>query len=366
MSQLVTLFLLLILIALAANTAEHARSLGRERLLPLFVAYGSTTAVHLALFGSGILLQFVGVAQRSNAFDLAQLEALAAQAGVDAQALQTLLQETNFTLIGFGLWMPSLVGLLLLLEPVRRLVGRALPRIEPANTLHAVALSLSTLVLTNLLLTLGVGLESLTDSLATGEFSSTLLTTAWLQNVLILLLSVIGVGWLTRCSLDAAMERLKIAYLSKRQFLIGVGSGLGMIVLIAGLVALGQALGANTAEVDELSEALYGPFFQSIGGILTVGVAAAIGEETLFRGALQPRFGRLLTALLFGLLHGNYGLSVITLGIVIVGYLLGVLRDRFNTTTAMVAHGTFNTIQALGAYVVAQEAAAAWLPRLFG
>ena len=34
-----------------------------------------------------------------------------------------------------------------------------------------------------------------------------------------------------------------------------------------------------------------------------IALAAGIGEEVLFRGALQPRMGLLLTSLLFGLLH---------------------------------------------------------------
>ena len=62
-------------------------------------------------------------------------------------------------------------------------------------------------------------------------------------------------------------------------------------------------------DVQRLTEVLIGPLLGSIPGILTLGLAAGIGEETLFRGALQPRFGLLITSLLFALLHSQYGIT---------------------------------------------------------
>ena len=71
------------------------------------------------------------------------------------------LQVESLPLIGLGIWLPSALGILMLLPPVRRLWARIIP-IDSESPVHAVALSLSMLVVVNLLLTLGVGLGNLT------------------------------------------------------------------------------------------------------------------------------------------------------------------------------------------------------------
>ncbi len=95
-------------------------------------------------------------------------------------------------------------------------------------------------------------------------------------------------------------------------------------------------------EVEELTKQLLGSLFTTVPGILTLGLAAALGEETVFRGALQPRFGLLITSILFALMHSNYGFSLSTLVVFLVGLALGVVRLRFNTSTSMVVHATYN------------------------
>jgi membrane protease YdiL (CAAX protease family) len=74
-----------------------------------------------------------------------------------------------------------------------------------------------------------------------------------------------------------------------------------------------------------------------IGGSLLLGLSAGVGEELAMRGALQPRLGLWLTALVFASLHVHYswfGMATIFL----LGVLLGVLRDRTNTTVAIIVH----------------------------
>jgi hypothetical protein len=96
---------------------------------------------------------------------------------------------------------------------------------------------------------------------------------------------------------------------------------------------------------------MIGPLTQSGFGILTLGLAAALGEETVFRGAMQPRFGLLLTSILFALLHSTYGLTLSTLLVFIVGLVLGLLRLRYNTTTAMITHAVYNISLGVIAYL---------------
>jgi hypothetical protein len=89
----------------------------------------------------------------------------------------------------------------------------------------------------------------------------------------------------------------------------------------------------------------------SLPGVLTLGLAAALGEESVFRGALQPRFGLILTAVLFALLHSNYGITLSTVLVFAVGMVLGLLRQRYNTTASMLAHAIYNISLGLITYL---------------
>ena len=57
----------------------------------------------------------------------------------------------------------SIVGILLLTPPVRRLCARLLP-IDPKSPAHAVALSLTMLIVINMLFTLAIGLAPMAGS----------------------------------------------------------------------------------------------------------------------------------------------------------------------------------------------------------
>lgn len=88
---------------------------------------------------------------------------------------------------------------------------------------------------------------------------------------------------------------------------------------------------AADADVEELTNQLLGPLFNSPWGILTLGAAAALGEETLIRGAAQPGLGLLLTAALFALLHSNYGITLSTAIVFLLGLVLGIVRASART-----------------------------------
>lgn len=345
MIEILLLFAFFGLLFVLANVTERARRGAAEtQTVYILLLYGSVVLVHTALFVGGIGAQLFGRLQANELLpEGADLQLLI---GADASAF-------NWNLIGAGLWLPALIGLLVLLPPVRTALGRILP-IEPQNHVHAVALSLATLSVPNLTVTLGVGLENLAGALAGTTDAVVLIGTIWLQNLAFVLISLLGVGLFVTRDGRAALERLAIRRLTLREAGIAAGVGVLLLVAIVALTALGDAMGLGSPEVEALSEALYGPFMRSLPGILTVALAAPIGEETLFRGAAQPRFGRVLTALLFTIVHGNYGLSVITLGLFGVGYVLGIVRERYNTTAAMITHGTFNGIQALIAFAALQ------------
>lgn len=340
---LATSFFLLGLIMWVANVAEQRRQQGQPyqglalvSYLTLIVFFGFAVVIGLALQGMDVLLR-----TQPQLLD---------NAGVNLSDAPI----ESLAVLGLGLWLPSLIGVILLLPPVRRLAARLIP-IDPQSPVHAAALALMALVGVNLLTTLGMGLGNLAESMeqqGLGEDSGVSLATLWGQQVFTAIFAMVGVGWLSRRTLPETMARLALVIPSLRQVLLGVGVALLLIPTALLVAALGEFAGVGAdADVERLAEQLMGPLFRSPLGIISIGVAAALGEETLLRGAVQPRFGLLLTTILFALLHSNYGVSISTVIVFVAGLALGILRMRTNTTTAMIAHAVYNSTLGLLVYL---------------
>ncbi|HLL38259.1 MAG TPA: CPBP family intramembrane glutamic endopeptidase [Rubrobacteraceae bacterium] len=140
---------------------------------------------------------------------------------------------------------------------------------------------------------------------------------------------------------------------------------LGVVALfIAGALLISFAFDALFAalqpelfqRVGEVSEGLFSP--EGLGPVavilfaLLIGIGAGLGEETLFRGALQPRLGILLTSLLWAAIHVQYGPSVLLVNIFVLSLALGFLRKRVNTTATFLVHAGFNFLTVLLAYLL--------------
>lgn len=339
------IFLPLLGVLWLANLSHRKRVEGdarNERTLKL-LAYGLLFLLYAGLFMFGLLFVGLGLAATADP-GLGSI--------VDLSALG--FEPSRLPLLGASFAVLSLLGMVLLSRPARRLASRLTP-IDPSHPVHAVALSLTALILVNLASTVAVGLDNLADMLQAGAEAGAAANPApalWVQNITFLLMGLIGVGWLARRRLKAALLRLGIVAPTLKQALAGFGFGVLLVpvVLVAEIVASKMGFGTN-ADVERLTEQLVGPLTLSIPGILTLGLAAALGEETVFRGALQPRFGLVFTALLFALLHSQYGFSFSTIAVFVVGLVLGVLRLRANTTTAMITHAVYNMSLGLISYL---------------
>lgn len=311
-----------------------------ERLLK-FLGYGLLAALFGGLILLGWLLQAAGFLL---SFDPVAAEA-ALPPGFSADVLPRM---------ALGFWVPSIFGLLMLLRAPRRFVARFIS-VDPTNPVHAVALSMSFLVLVNLFITLGLGIKNLAEMMEVSQAmgaETNLAAPLWAQNIVFLLISFVGVGWLARRTFQGALNRLGLVVPTLPQAVLGFLAGIVMApaIILLEYAASKVGLGADP-DVQRLTEQLIGPLTLSIPGILTLGLAAALGEESIFRGALQPRFGLLLTTLLFALLHSQYGFSFSTAAVFLVGLVLGVLRLRANTTTAMITHAVYNMSLGLIAYL---------------
>ncbi len=342
---LIVTFAPLLVILLAANLAEQRREHAQPHEGMALLSYLLIALPYVFGLIIGLMLQLVMLiaARQPSLLGGLSLAGGTAPFRVDSLAL-----------LGLGLWLPSLAGLILLLPPTRRLLSSFLP-IDAASPIDAIGLAFSMLVVINLMLTLGVGLDNLATlvkSNGSASQGSDTLISLWLQQILTAGMAMVGVGWLTRRNIQDTLKRLGIVAPTRRQISIGVGVGLTMVPIVMLLEYASTLIGVKASpDVQNLTEQLLGPLFHSPFGIFTLGVSAALGEETLFRGAVLPRFGLILSSLLFALLHSNYGITLSTGIVFILGMVLGWVRIRQNTTTSMIVHAVYNMTLGLLAYL---------------
>ncbi len=243
--------------------------------------------------------------------------------------------------VGLSLWLPSLIAILLLIPGVRRICSRFLP-IDPHSRIHALAMSMSMIVFIQFFVTQSFGLNTLNQQTVPNTETGTL-SSIWSQDILLAILGFIGVGWLTRRSFKRSLDRLGLWGITWKQ--AGTGVIIGLIMLLAPIIAQQLAIffdWADNTHANELTDKILGPLLTSVPGILTLGLAAALGEEIIFRGALLPRLGFVYTSILFTLVHANYGFSVNSLVVLLLAIVLGWARYRYNTIVCMIIHATYN------------------------
>jgi membrane protease YdiL (CAAX protease family) len=165
------------------------------------------------------------------------------------------------------------------------------------------------------------------------------------QAVLQVVIALLGVGLALRRTLSGVLERLALRLPTSADLVWGVGVGFLFIVLMFVFSALWAALTTpevfteQTQAVSQLNAA-----FATLPLAFVVALSAAVGEEIWIRGALQPVFGIVLTSVFFTVLHTQVALTPATLLIFALSLGLGWLRQRYSTTTAIVAHFVYNFI----------------------
>jgi membrane protease YdiL (CAAX protease family) len=312
-ASLPILAIILVANILAARGSDRARIVF-NLLLFLF---------NLLLLAAGIALQFVPL----DGLELPEM------------GLQLLDQGLgSITLIGMGLW-----GMLVSLRPVRTWLGRILPALEPESPVHTLALATVGYLVGNAAISFSPGAL---DTLAEAQLEATLVDVLAQQFVFVLA-AFMGVGLLTRRDGAALNQRLGLQRPTLSQIWTGVRWMLFFVILQACISTVWMLFDA--AQVEQLSginESLLGDF-DTVWEWFLLAASAGLGEEMLFRGALQPIFGILPTSLIFALSHIQYGLSPATLTVFLLSVVLGVIRKRSNTTVAILVHAGYNFILGL-------------------
>lgn len=250
---------------------------------------------------------------------------------------------------GISIWVPSAIALLFFVPTVRKILSKWTP-IDPHNSIHTITLAISMVVFIQLFFSMSIGLESLTQGVPSPSTTQAIVD-IWTQDLLIALFALLGVGWLTRRNLRETLKRLGITVPTWKTLAIGVIIGISFVFFSVFVEAITiQTNFLYDPEVDKITQKLIGPLLDSVWGILSLGLAAALGEELMFRGALLPRLGVLYTSILFTFVHVNYGFSMATIIVFILALLLAYLRIQYGTTMTITVHATYNIV--LGFFTV--------------
>jgi hypothetical protein len=156
-----------------------------------------------------------------------------------------------------------------------------------------------------------------------------------------------GVGWLVRRDGRATLERLGLTAMKPAHWIV-VAVGVGVLIgLNSGTEWLEHHLFPALWQRDrDVTQMIAGNL--PVATSLLLGLSAGLGEEVSLRGALQPRLGIVLCAVLFASAHVQYTwFGMATIGL--LGLALGGIRARTNTTTAIVVHGLYDIYAALTA-----------------
>jgi membrane protease YdiL (CAAX protease family) len=218
-------------------------------------------------------------------------------------------------------------------------------RYNPDSSVHATALVLALIsisVLFGQFVQQG-GLAGLADALQ--ESNSFSATSIMLDAVLRVILAFLGVGLAIRRTLPQTMERLALHLPSLDELRWGIGGGIALfaasraVLLVWVAVMSPEQIAEQTSAANRISQQ-----FDTLSLAFTLSASAAVGEEILFRGALQPVFGWIPTSIFFALLHIQYTLTPAAFIIFVVSLGLGWIRIRQSTTAAIIAHFLYNFV----------------------
>jgi len=130
-----------------------------------------------------------------------------------------------------------------------------------------------------------------------------------------------------------------------KQIALGVFAGI-IIAVFAQLLIISPLLRNVNAQYANL----LGRFKLNTSEIILVSLCAGVGEEILFRGALQPIFGILITSIIFVAIHGylnpkdgylnpkEWRISIYGFFMTAAIYGIGVMSDYFGLLSAIIAH----------------------------
>ena len=185
-------------------------------------------------------------------------------------------------------------------------------------------------------------LQVLFDAYATTEGALLNLT---MNTTLYVLLALLGVGWLVHRNWTNSSERLGLRFPTRMDSLVGIALGCILYLGVSLLTLVWQSMApASSFEWQAAARQIFDSFSSSLFLGALLALLAAVGEETLFRGALQPVFGVVIVSLFFTAIHLQYASSPAVAIVFVVSLAFGLARAWLSTTAAIISHFVYNMI----------------------
>ena len=312
-------------------------------------------ALALAVLGAaGLLILLVGA--------LVVFAFMVASAGDPEIGFSAITRAEWRTVFWSALWCAGALAAAVVtaLPPVRRRFAGAVPVFDAGSPLHAIALSLTAAATIMFLGQLAASGghppiitafkrdESLRQALLEGNLAASMIySMIWAVPA-----AILAAGFPQSRSLGEALRRLGVVLPTVRQVIFALalaGVLVGAFWLVEdGIALVWKSLGWPQTDMEAFED-LFRPLINPAGAAV-IGVTAGVEEEILIRGVLQPRLGLLLPNLFFTSLHAmQYGFDGL-LSVFLAGLVLGIVRNRTNTTTAAILHGTYDFILVMISY----------------
>jgi membrane protease YdiL (CAAX protease family) len=216
---------------------------------------------------------------------------------------------------------------------------------NPTSVVHntALTLMLTLLVIITGTFILGGGLSGFAQDIETSGISP---IEPMFGAVVQVAAAFLGVGLGIRRTITESLGRLGLHAPTLEDFSRGISGG----ILLYGVTLVFSTIWVQLVPSEQISQQTQASeqlalAFDTIPLAVIASMSAALGEEVLIRGALQPVFGLFLTSIFFTLLHTQYFITPGLFLILAISLGLGWLRQRYRTTTAIVAHFVYNFIQ---------------------
>jgi uncharacterized protein len=246
----------------------------------------------------------------------------------------------------------STVGLLMLgalvaslgylIPRVQQVVARWLP-LRPGSPVHYTAVSLALM-----LFAFQLGTQLSVDVLGVLAHSAPFsLADLLVQEIPLIAIALLGVGFLVRRGWPQTLDRLGLKPVRRTWWIY---AGIAVVAFLAVGWAIDNAAAWLTPDTQKRVNDASQVVFHSLNNapaVILLGLTAGVAEELIFRGAMLPRLGILLTAVLFAAVHTQYGITFATLEVFIIGLGLGWLRLQAGTLACIASHAAYDIIVGL-------------------
>jgi uncharacterized protein len=232
----------------------------------------------------------------------------------------------------------GLVSGLLLLPPVRSVLARIIP-IKANSIPDMVGLIIMVSVSIMMIWTIDL---TFAENNGETDLSPVDGISLVFQALLLVAIAYFAIGGAINRDFSSVQHRLGLFMPTARQVAISFMLIIPLFIVSAiGGLLTDMFQPGFTDEIDDIMGEVTGDLI-SVQGALLIGLTAGIGEEILFRGAIQPKYGIAFTSIIFTLIHVQYGFSFVLLGVFLTSIIFGIQRIKMNTTCCIITHAAYN------------------------